>query len=256
MRAEICGAILALAAGRPTRMAIDNSGVVRGINQAERARQKDRPFIFHRKANEDLWEVVWNIFQRRLPGVTVAKWTKGHATEQDIKQGITTKWEADQNHLADQAADEGRLMHGEETRLYAPHYRNAITEYQHFIARIRAHMLLTIKRMVEINNENNPVKYYHAGHTDMIQYVTWDSHYQGQGQSERSERVQPHRPPSKLLQTVQPSACTIFFKPWRSPKAKAGANKARLGSKWDCFMRTGLQMPRRWPPGALHTESS
>ena len=50
-RAEICGAIFALAAGKPAMMANDNS---ESINLSERSRLKDRPFNFYKKASEGL----------------------------------------------------------------------------------------------------------------------------------------------------------------------------------------------------------
>ena len=64
--------------------------------------------------------------------------TEGHATDQHMKQEVTSTWEAQQNHLADQA----RLI-------------VRCTEDQHLIARIRAHILFTIKKVMEINKEQN-----------------------------------------------------------------------------------------------------
>ena len=90
---------------------------------------------------------------------------EAHATEQNTQQEITAKWESDQNHVADQAADEGRLVQDAETDLHLMPSLSISTPWP-------GHKLLTFKRAMEINNKNNPKKFHHAGRTEMRQYDT------------------------------------------------------------------------------------
>ena len=110
-------------------------------HQSSRTSTTERQFLqLPQESQRGPMRSCMETFQRRPPRVTVAKWTTRHATEQDMKQGITAKWDAQDA----------------ETRLYAPNDRHVITEYEHLIARIKAHMLLTIKKVMETSNKNNP----------------------------------------------------------------------------------------------------
>ena len=109
MRAELCRAILAMAGGVPIHLAIDNSSVVKGIKKALHEIGRARVFDYHGRENEDLWEVLWKIVKSRPNFATKVKWTNGHATQDHINDGVTTKQEAANNDMADRAADEWRL---------------------------------------------------------------------------------------------------------------------------------------------------
>ena len=106
MRAELCGAILVLAAKRPAFAAIDNAAVVKGINKALALIRLGRPFAYWRKPNADLLRVSWQILKSRRPGSVRVKWTKAHATDEHVRQGRTTREEAQHNERADHVAEE------------------------------------------------------------------------------------------------------------------------------------------------------
>ena len=109
MKAELCGAIVALGGGTPMRLASDNSAVVRFIKVMMHAKVKGRPFPFHRRPNEDLWAVLWEVIAMCQYTAIVANWTKGHATQSHVDEGVTTEWEAKQNEKADGLAEKGGL---------------------------------------------------------------------------------------------------------------------------------------------------
>ena len=155
MRAEFCGAILAMAGGVPIHLAIDNSSVVKGIKKALYEKGRARVFDNQGRENEDLWEVLWKIVKSRPNFATKVKWTKGHATHDHINEGETTKQKAANNDMADRAADEGRLQHKEELKAIVPHYEEARADCEELINTLRTSLLLTIKKRMDIMGEEN-----------------------------------------------------------------------------------------------------
>jgi hypothetical protein len=111
LRAELCGAIIALSAERAVSLAADNSGVAKGIKRASHALARGRSFPYYKRPNADLWKAIWSLLQWHGGAAVRARWTKAHATQQHVQQGTTIEWDAQQNAKADAAADEGRQAH-------------------------------------------------------------------------------------------------------------------------------------------------
>ena len=156
MRAELCGAILVLSAKRPVFAAIDNAAVVKGINKALALIKLGRPFAYWRKPNADLWRVIWKILKSRRLGSVRAKWAKAHATEEHVRQGRTTREEAQHNERADHAAEEGRMLHRGACRGLMIHYRRILATYQQLVTEVRAHMLMVVKKVMDVMSEKEP----------------------------------------------------------------------------------------------------
>ena len=92
--------MLTLVATQPFSIHVDCAGTV-GAARNPLAGTKPRHLRAH------LWDEVWKHFNE----LHVNK-TKAHATEIDIEQGITTRWEMQGNTLADEYAKSGVEAHG------------------------------------------------------------------------------------------------------------------------------------------------
>ena len=55
----------------------------------------------------DLWEQAWIAVKRRGTGNQSLRKVKGHATEKDVKEGISTSKDRDGNDKSDKLADKG-----------------------------------------------------------------------------------------------------------------------------------------------------
>ena len=123
MRAELCGAILPLASGRPLSLAADNAAVVTCIKRALRALRRARFLPYHYRRNEDVWANLRELIKKHQSEAINATWAKTPATQPHIQQGTTTEWEGRQNEKADAAAEEGRLHHDPRLRAVAGRYK-------------------------------------------------------------------------------------------------------------------------------------
>ena len=256
MRAELCGAILALAAGRGLHLAVDNSSVVKGIKKALRAKRKARPFHYYRRPNTDLWKVIWDMVKSR-PAYTVrVKWTKGHAKEEHIEKGQTTKWEAQQNEKADHAADEGRLQHDANLRALMPYFVATLSEYQDMVAKLRVYMLLTIKKRMDILGEEEAGSLITAvGKKNAVPFRGLPAARQGEHETLARFAVPGAHAfleaSSRTRVAIQDFLRGLSFVRGES-QSQQGATWLELGLLFE--LRTGTAMPRRWPPTITNTE--
>ena len=119
------------------------------------------------------------------------------------------------------------------------HNRTVITAYQHAIARIKAHMILTIKKMVEVDTQKIPgtLKRNEHGHETR--------HHWGlpQQKTRPKRRLQKHsrdHSPFKPQSTAQTAACNNS-----SSKARHGLNwHCFTSQEWDYSCRDGGHQPR------------
>ena len=252
MRAELCGAILAMAGGVPIHLAIDNSSVVKGIKKALHEKRRARAFDWQGRENEDLWEVLWRIVKSRPNFATKVKWTKGHATQDHIDDGLTTKQEAANNDMADRAADEGRLQHKEELRAI----EEARADYEELINTLRVYMLLTIKKRMDIMGEEN-VEEVLAQKTSAREVPFRGLPPPREGPSKNFVQIEGqgvkyfYRATSKTRSAMKRFLLGIKYRPGDSG-SKQGVTWLELGLLFE--FRTGIPMPRRWPPGHTNAE--
>ena len=99
---------------------------------------------------------MWDIIKEAPHNAVKAIWTKGHARRGHIDQGKTTLWEMVQNDKAGHAAEEGRLEHSAQMKAMALHYRKALVRYQDLVMRLRAYMLVIVKKALEIFGAPDP----------------------------------------------------------------------------------------------------
>ena len=85
-----------------------------------------------------------------------ADWTKAHATQAHMDEGVTTQWAAKQNEKADAYADQGRLRQSPEVKCVAEHYGKTAAAYKDLTSRLRAYMLAVVKKVMELLKEEDP----------------------------------------------------------------------------------------------------
>ena len=131
-RAELRAAVWALEWARePVEIATDNESVVKGMFQ----------IIFLDKcpmgSHEDLWRRAYEESRRLGLGRVAVRWTKGHATEEDIETGRSTQEDKEGNDAADAlatlAVDANRLP-PETTGLYHAKRKVAMTVQRMMVA--------------------------------------------------------------------------------------------------------------------------
>ena len=86
----------------------------------------------------DLWEIAWKaILQRGSLNQKIRK-LKGHATEEDVKEGRSTKKDQEGNDKADRNADKGvEMVHGKGLVRLAEWLAEKHNRYVHFMGRIQ-----------------------------------------------------------------------------------------------------------------------
>ena len=73
-----------------------------------------------------------------------------------MRQGRTTREEAQHNERADHAAEEGRMLHRGACRGLMIHYRRILATYQQLVTEVRAHMLMVVKKVMDVMSEKEP----------------------------------------------------------------------------------------------------
>ena len=98
-RAELRAALWALEWARePIRIVTDNESVVKGIYQII---FRDMSLV---GSHQELWRRVYEEAKRLGLGRVAVRWTKGHATREDIEAGRSTEEDAKGNDAADALA--------------------------------------------------------------------------------------------------------------------------------------------------------
>ena len=101
-RQEAIAWYAALALNRPQNTGIDNAAVVKRGTKLIAAKGVGRkPWAL--QDDGDVWERIAHIIQRRKPGQLTLTKLKGHATLEDVAQGIIAAEDREGNYAADAA---------------------------------------------------------------------------------------------------------------------------------------------------------
>jgi len=113
-RTELAAGILAISAHGPTNIGSDSEVFV---NKAKILLQDIRSghvckYTGKLMSDGDLWEHFARAALAKSPDAIRLTWTKGHATDWHIQQGITSVEDKEGNDQADRVADMGVKVHG------------------------------------------------------------------------------------------------------------------------------------------------
>ena len=173
-RAEIAAILVALCPGMPTHIGTDSKSAMTVFlklkSEIERRRSwpKDVPIynewpmgVSWKLADDgDLWEQIWdNLLCRSISSTAITK-VKGHATEEDVREGRATAADRCGNNIADLAADEGVQAHGNATIELGRLYEERHIAYQKLTQRIQQHiirmMVMHMEHRRSLATEVNP----------------------------------------------------------------------------------------------------
>ena len=128
-RAELASIILALAKYGPMHIGCDNLNAVKGLKciiqhihnmrsrkvQGKRTNAKPFRTSFSLTTDGDLWNDIHQRMLAKQSGAVAITWVGAHATQEHIREGITTIQNKVGNDAADTAADKGVGSHGDAT---------------------------------------------------------------------------------------------------------------------------------------------
>ena len=89
----------------------------------------------------DLWEHFYNAVVAKNPKAVKVTWVKGHATEEHVANGITTRRNKEGNEKADETADLGSDLHGKDLNKLATKYNKRHFFYTRFMIQISKHII-------------------------------------------------------------------------------------------------------------------
>ena len=124
-RTEAAALIRAMLIPAPLHVALDNQATVDKFNSLKKAAIKMQASSGYPHLNKthplkkpwqlqqdgDIWRLVWLAINQRGPRQTAVSKVKGHATQEDITNGLTTQENARGNAEADKAATQGTQAH-------------------------------------------------------------------------------------------------------------------------------------------------
>lgn len=88
----------------------------------------------------------------KRPNAFWAVWVKGHATEDHMREGITTEQHKEGNHNADQITDIGTNLHGEDIKKLAIAMSYRHHNYHKFIEDVAVHVVEAYLINAELNS--------------------------------------------------------------------------------------------------------
>ena len=110
-RTEAFGFLAGLTCPGPIHAGIDNAGVVKRAKALLKARRRNA-HVRHWALQDDgdVWQAIdQGVQSKGLAAVAVSK-VKGHATINEVHQGLVTAAQRDGNNAADTGADKGQRM--------------------------------------------------------------------------------------------------------------------------------------------------
>ena len=115
-RTELAAAIIAMSAHGPIHLASDsNAFVKRALKMLSNLRKGiDKPRKWKLVSDGDLWEHFYLALKAKGPNAFNVTWVKGHATEEHIKNNVTTQTHKEGNDKADEIADLGANIYGKD----------------------------------------------------------------------------------------------------------------------------------------------
>ena len=159
-RTELAAAIVAISAEGPVHIASDSEAFV------SKARKLQKQMLKGRKINRkwklmsdgDLWEHFYKALKAKNPRAFKATWVKGHATEDHVNEGVTTKLHKEGNFEADRAADLGAALHGELFGKTIKAFGVRLFNYTGFVTKVAKHIIEAVLISSELNSRREAVE--------------------------------------------------------------------------------------------------
>jgi len=149
-RAEVAAGLLTFYSPGKVNILTDSESFVKGFERLQRRIKEggyNKPWAAIRDG--DLWR-MWerNMRARGVDTVTV-RWTKGHATEQDVASGVCSSEDRMGNAAADSLADCGALRaeYGKDAHRYMTLMQARHGLYSALVHRIHVHQLAVMERV-------------------------------------------------------------------------------------------------------------
>ena len=142
-RTEIAGGLFPLYAPRPTHIASDSVNFVRVAHLLFAG--LPLPKVFDKPwdliPNGDLWKLFFEHARAKGLHSLRATWVKGHATQQHVRDGVTTEHNKTMNHTADSLADDGVGSYTSNLQPLAQVYCHRQHIYGKIICAIQTHIV-------------------------------------------------------------------------------------------------------------------
>ena len=164
-RAELAGAILAIARTGPVHFGTDSQALVRKLTYIHQLIGQDqmpkRLWAFHKDG--DLWSLYHQHAKAKgINGILVTK-VKGHATTSMVTAGQVRPQDKEGNDAADDAADEGVGLFPAPVVHMGKQLAERQASYAHFVKHLLQHMAFTFRiRAALIKHKSQPQTIHHS----------------------------------------------------------------------------------------------
>jgi hypothetical protein len=142
-RAEIAAGTLAISADGPIHLATDSQAFMDKaeslIRLAHQGLGPKRPFEL--QTDGDIWSTFWETVHQKGPSSIKISKVKGHATDEEVREGKVKAEDKVGNDAADKAADVGNDLHGKGTLKAANYFSQRSRLYGLFIKDLHNHII-------------------------------------------------------------------------------------------------------------------
>ena len=142
-RTELAAAIIAISAYGPVHLASDSKAFVDLANQILDDLKHSRPLKRSWKLTNDgdLWHHFHEAAREKVHTSLQIVWTKGHATDDQVEQGVTTTEQQRGNTRADETADLGTAVHDADLVKLSKMFHGRYKRYKSFMKDISKHII-------------------------------------------------------------------------------------------------------------------
>ena len=142
-RTEVAAGIIAILADGPIHIGTDSKAFATKANKLILflEKGKGRKPNFKLRSDGDLWEHFYKSVQAKGTTAVKISWVKGHATDEHIANGITTLNDKEGNFKADQSADVGVGLHGENLVKIIGYFHDKYQKYVNFMKDVSHHII-------------------------------------------------------------------------------------------------------------------
>ena len=127
----------------PIHLASDSEAFIKKAHYIIKCIHKNKKFkrAWGTTSDGDLWEHFYKAVKKKSPEAVKFTWVKGHATDEHIQKGITTKENREGNKIADETADIGVSLFGKDTLDMANILHKRHDEFQKFMIDVSKHIV-------------------------------------------------------------------------------------------------------------------